>query len=255
MRWLLACALVVSVYMLPATASPAHALSADSVAFGASWDGPQNDLQHVVDTYIGTPGAIDVRHDFVGAHPGDLDPWFWVGSGFPAMMVAQIAGNANINELGWYLETGTKPLLGPGNHGVVFDGPASARISRVITFPTGTSKFGFYLDTHQLALTRAGLEEQVFYTNRFYNDIGPGGRGPVHAPSDGDVQALVFDVSKWKGDNTWLVCFEDLDSGQAITPCCDGTDDDYNDLVFVVTALGATPTRTLTFGQLKAHYR
>ena len=65
----------------------------------------------------------------------------------------------------------------------------------------------------------------------------------------------MFDVSRWKGPNTWLVCFEDLDAGDPITPCCSGTDDDYNDFVFQVTALGATPARTLSFGALKTRYR
>ena len=255
MRWLVACALAVSVFILPLAATTAHAASPVPVSFGASWDGSTHDLQHIVDAFIGVPGAINVKTDFVGAHPGDIDPWFWVGKSFPALMVAEVAGNADVNELGWYIETGTKPVFGPDNHGVVFDGPASTGNSSLVTFPTGTSKFGFYLDTHRTIGTEHGPVEETFFTNRFYNLNGPYGSGALHAPYDGDVQALVFDVSQWKGPNTWLVCFEDTNSGLAITPCCDGTDDDYNDLVFEVTALGATPTQTISFGQLKARYR
>ena len=95
---------------------------------------------------------------------------------------------------------------------------------------------------------------QYFFTNRFYNDKGEGGLGATHVPFDGDVQALVFDVSQWKGANTWLVCFEDRDSGLPVTPCCQGTDNDFNDMVFQISALGATPAQSLTFGQLKAKF-
>ena len=37
--------------------------------------------------------------------------------------------------------------------------------------------------------------------------------------------------------------------------CCSGTDNDFNDLVFQITAYGAPPTRSLTFGALKARFR
>jgi hypothetical protein len=72
---------------------------------------------------------------------------------------------------------------------------------------------------------------------------------------DGDVQALVYDISNIVHQaNTWLVCFEDLDSGAMPGPCCVGTDNDFNDMVFEVTALGATPVQPMTFGQLKVRY-
>lgn len=230
--------------------SPARAVSPVPVAFGTSWDGPAYSLQKIVDNYIGIPGAIDVQADFVGARAGDLDPWFWVGASFPALMVTEVAGNANTNQLGWYKETGVLPLIDGIDDGVVFTGSQGAGANVVVLFPGGTTKFGFYLDP----TPGNPAPHQRFFTNRFLNDIGPNGAGAVHAPYDGDVQALVFDVSRWKGPNTWLVCFEDLDSGKPITPCCTGTDADYNDLVFQVSALGATPAQTLSFGELKARF-
>ncbi len=255
MRWLSPCALAVIVFTPIAGVRSAEAASPVPVVFGTTWDGPGHSLQDVVDAYIGTPGAINVQTDWVGAHAGDLDPWFWVGGSFPALMITEVAGNANINELGWYKETFSRPVLDGIDDGVVFTGSQTGGASTVITFPSGTTKFGFYLDTHILVTTPGGPEEQVFYTNRFLNDIGPYGFAPTHAPYDGDVQALVFDVSRWKGPNTWLVCFEDRDSGLPVTSCCSGTDNDFNDMVFQVTAYGATPVRTLTFGALKAKYR
>ena len=138
---------------------------------------------------------------------------------------------------------------------MVFTGHESGGSDAIINFPSGLSKFGFYLNTHQQVGTPSGKKNQIFFTNRMLNDAGPFGYSATHAPYDGDVQALVFDVSQWKGANTWLVCFEDTDSGLPVQACCSGTDNDFNDMVFQVTALGATPVRSLTFGALKAQYR
>jgi len=255
MKWLHGLVVLTTLAALTTVAPAAHAVSPVPVTFGTSWDVPTNTLQMIVDAYLGTPGAIHVETDFVGAHAGDLDPWFWVGSSFPTMMVTAVAGNAATNELGWYHETYVRPALDGVNDGVIFTGAPSGGTITVVTFPSGTSKFGFYLNTHKMVTTPTGPQQQVFFTNRFLNDIGPAGAGATHAPFDGDVQALVFDVSRWKGPGTWLVCFEDLDSGNPIESCCSGTDNDYNDLVFQVTANGATPTKLMTFGGLKAIYR
>jgi hypothetical protein len=246
---LLAVAGVCSLALLPASAlagGPALA------TFGASWDGPSHDLQHIVDAYTGVPGALNVQSDYVGAHDGDVD---WVGTSIPALLITEVAGNADTNELGWYLEDGLPPRLDGVHDGVVFSGPQGSGSTAIVLFPNSTTKFGFYLDTHTQITTPTGQRDRVFYTNRHYNDAGLNGYGAIRAPFDGDIQALVFDVSRWKGPNMWLVAFEDLDAGGPITPCCTGTDDDYNDLVFQISALGATPTATVSFGALKARYR
>lgn len=255
MRWQFPFALAAIVFISLASVQPAHAAAPVAVSFGTSWDGPSHELQNIVDAYIGVPGAINVHTDYVGAHAGDQDPWFWVGSSFPALMITEVAGNANVNELGWYRETFSKPVLDGIDDGVVFYGSSGDGASTIVSFPSGTTKFGFYLNTHISISTPQGKTNQVFFTNRFLNDLGPYGYGATHTPYDGDVQAIVFDVSQWKGANTWLVCFEDIDSGFPVQPCCSGTDNDFNDLVFEISALGATPTTSLTFGALKARYR
>lgn len=234
----------------PMMVTPALAVAPIPVAFGTSWDGPTNSLQAIVDNYLGVPGALNVQTDFVGAHAGDLDPWFWVGNSFPALLITEVAGNANTNTLGWYRETGAMPVIDGSDDGIVFTGSQGAGSGTVVVFPSTMTRFGFYLDPLPMKQT----PHQRFFTNRFLNDIGPAGAGAIHAPFDGDVQALVYDVSRWKGPNTWLVCFEDLDSGRAITPCCTGTDADYNDMVFEITALGATPAKTMSFGELKTRF-
>lgn len=235
--------------------APAQAASPVPVVFGTTWDVPAVTLQSIVDSYLGAPGLINAATDYVGHDAGEPDPWFWIDSRFSAMLVREVAGYANFNVLGWYLETGGPVTIDGVNDGVVFNGPDGSGAMRVVVFPAGVSRFGFYLDPKGAMDGQNAPQPEVFFTNRFLNDLGADGSGAIHAPFDGDVQALVFDVSQWKGANTWLVAFEDVDYGAAITPCCSGTDNDYNDLVFEVKAIGATEARALTFGALKQRFR
>jgi len=224
------------------------------VVFGQSWDGPSDGLQGIVDNAYGE-GIINLQADYIGAHPGDLDPWFWVGGQFSAYLVREIAGNANRNTLGWYVETGTKPVIDGVDDGIVFDGASGPGAMSVIFMPAAMTKFGFYLNPNGELDALNAPEPELFFTNRFYNDEGPDGSGALHAPAGGDVQALVFDISDYAGANTWLVCFEDVDSGAQPGTCCSTTDNDFNDLVFEVTAFGATPTQSVSFGALKQKFR
>lgn len=254
MRWFLAASVAVAALASPL--ATAQAAGPVNVAFGTTWDAPSTKLQNIVDSYIGTPGAINVSSDFVGAHTGDIDPWFWVDNKISALLVSEIAGFANNNQMGWYIEGTPNPTVIDGvDDGLIFDGPAGPGSSELVVFPNGAKKFGFWLNPNGPYSSLNAPEPEKFFTNRTYNDLGASGVGALHAPFDGDVQALVFDVSQWKGPNTWLVCFEDTDSGAPVTACCSGTDNDFNDMVFEVKALGATPTQTLTFGQIKSIYR
>lgn len=253
MRWVLAATLAAAAITSPL--ATAHAAAPLNVAFGTTWDAPSTRLQNIVDSYIGTPGAVNVTADYVGAHTGDIDPWFWVDNRISALLVSEVAGFANNNQLGWYLEDAVNPSVIDGiDDGLIFDGPAGPGSSALVVFPNGAKKFGFWLNPNGPYSSLNAPEPEKFFTNRTFNDRGPSGAGALHAPFDGDVQALVFDVSRWKGDNTWLVCFEDTDSGAPVTACCSGTDNDFNDMVFEVRALGATPAQALTFGAIKSKY-
>ena len=238
---------------LAASGRPARA--AVNVAFGTSWDGPDYTLQKIVDGLYG-PGHINVETDYIGAHDGEVDPWFWLGSQFSALLIREVAGNHNRNMVGWYVENGAHPaMLNDGIHdGAVFDGPASAGATRIVAFFTPMTRFGFYLDPNGPLDAPYAPQPECFFTNRQLNDAGPEGAGALHVPLGGDMQALVFDVSRYAGPNTWLVCFEDLDPGTNPGPCCATTDNDFNDFVFEVSAFGATPVATTTFGALKARY-
>lgn len=227
------------------------------VVFGPeSWDGPSFRLQNLLNTIYG-PGAINVATDYIGHDVGDLDPWFWLDSSFSAFLIREIAGNRNFNVLGWYEETGSPapPAIDGVNDGVVFDGAAGDGGVALITFNKPMTRFGFYLDPMGPGSIPYAPHPEKFWTNRRYNDPGPSG-SPLHLPNDGDVQALVFDISHITGQNHhWLVCFEDLDAGLNPSACCETTDNDYNDLIFEVRAFGATPAAPMSFGKLKQLYR
>ncbi|MCC6349405.1 MAG: DUF4114 domain-containing protein [Candidatus Eisenbacteria bacterium] len=246
-RWLL----LVACVLLLAAARPAAAFP---VVWGASWDGPNNELQKIVDAKYGV-GAINVQTDYLGYHAGDPDPWYWVDGGFEALIIKEVAGNANSNYVGWYKETGSMPVIDGIDDGLVFTGPANASNPPVFIALGAAQHFGFYMNPNGTYGAVNAPEPEKFFTNRFYNDRGPSGAGALHAPFDGDVQALVFDISRLRGPNTWLVCFEDLDTGANIGPCCAATDNDFNDFLFEVTAVGVTPALRLSMGALKIRYR
>jgi hypothetical protein len=248
MRRLSCVALLLGSVLLPATSS-----AEVPVVFGQSWDGPQYSLQSLVDAYYG-PGVVQ-SSSYIGTHLGDIDPWFWVDKNFAALLIREVAGNSNLNVVGWYIENGTKPVIDGINDGVVFDGPAGSGASAVIMLPAQKTKFGFYMNPAGRFDATNAPEPEAFFTNRFYNDVGPNGSGALHAPTNGDVQALVFDISTPMRPNTWLVAFEDLDSGaNPGLPGQSQTDNDYNDFLFEVTALGATPVKPASFGELKVLY-
>ncbi len=238
-----------------ATLLASPCLAGFTVVFGTSWDSPVNSLQNIVNARYGA-GNINVTTDYIGARPGDPDPWFWSDRSFSALIIREVAGNANRNYVGWYKETGSMPVLDGVDDGIVFDGPSGpGGFPVVIVLGPTVVNFGFFMNPNGPNGAINAPEPECFFTNRRYNDLGPGGSGALHAPSDGDVQALVFDVSRWSGANTWLVCFEDLDSGAQPAPCCTPTDNDFNDFVFEVTAIGTTPVAPISLGQLKARYR
>ena len=254
MRCLTGCVLALFVCAALCAAVPSQA--AVKVVWGESWDGPSKSLQSIVDGLYGA-GQIDVKADFLGAKAGEPDPWFWLDNRFSALLVKEVAGNADRNQVGWYEETGSIPVLkNDGLHdGLIFDGAAGAGAAAIVDFLKPMTRFGFYLNPNGPGDATNAPEPEKFYTNRTYNDAGPDGSGALHLPLGGDVQALIYDVSRFKGANTWLVCFEDLDSGA--NPGLPGqaqTDNDYNDFLFEVTAYGATPVQLLSFGALQTKY-
>jgi hypothetical protein len=249
-------AYVFALFICAALCAAVPSQAAVKIVMTDSWDGPTKNLQSIVDGFYGA-GQINVKTDYLGAKDGDPDPWFWLDNQFSALLVKEVAGNADYNQVGWYQEKGSFPVLKNDGveDGLIFDGPAGAGATAIVTFSKPMTRFGFYLNPNGPGDATNAPEPEKFYTNRLFNDAGPDGSGTLHFPWGGDMQALVYDVSRFKGANTWLVCFEDLDSGANPGPLGQAqTDNDYNDFLFEVTAFGATPVEPLTFGALKAKY-
>ncbi len=232
--------------------TPAFAAPASPELGGISWDGPTRTLQGIVDTRYGV-GHVNVSTDYIGAHPGDVDPWFWVGDQFSAYMVHELTGSHFHGVLAWYQECGARPEF-PGG-GIVFDAADGAGISSVIAFPQSIP-FGFVLDPMGGHGRPPGHSNQLIFTNHLYNDGWPRDPDDHQAPRQGHARALVFDVSAWSAPDTWLVCFEERDPGadpNRVEP--EHPEGDACDMVFEVRALGTTPVKTVSFGALKHRYR
>src|SRR5262245_17177846 len=233
-------------------AAAACGYASSRAVIGSSWSSPAGKLQSLIDDTYG-PGRINVQTDYLGANDDDDQVIVWNSIKATVVQVREISGTAHRPDFGWYLETGdgTPPVINGRDDGRLLKsgGPPNATLG----FGRRPRQIGFYLRT---ADAGSGLGPRTFYSNRLYNDAGPGGIGAVHEPFiGGDIQALVFHVSRWTRPDTWLVCFEDRDSGAHPGPCCDGTDNDYADFVFEVRAQSTTPVNAPSFGFLKTLYR
>jgi hypothetical protein len=247
------CLALLGSFLLTLTLAPSVSAQL-AVVFGETWDAPDETLQHILDNHYGA-GLITVETDYIGANVGDPDPFYWTGLGFDSFLVMEIAGNANLNLVGWYKEDGQMPIIDNIDDGVLFDGPSGAGHTVELEFGPDPVDFGFYMNPNGDQDAQNAPEPEHFFSNRLFNDLGPDGSGAVHAPYDGDVQAIVFDVSAWTQPFTWVVCFEDLDSGPIPSECCQGTDNDFNDFVFEVTVTAPVPVQPTTFGAIKRLYR
>jgi hypothetical protein len=250
-RGLLLAGLVIPILL---SAGAAHAMT---VTFGNSWDNVP--LQQILDARYGV-GVINVATDYEGHNPGDADPPYWQDVSIGGLIVREIAGYANANTMGWYAETlnGIPAIDGSGD-GVIFSGSMSQGAVATVAFPSGLTRFGFWLNPNGNQGSGAWAPEpEMFFSNRFYNDIGTTGAGATHAPFDGDVQCLVFNISHlYNGVPTYIVAWEDLDYGASITAAYTdtSTDNDFNDLVVEIQAASPVPVESASWGSVKALFR
>jgi hypothetical protein len=230
------------------------AFAAFPVTFGSSWDSAS--LQSILDAEYGV-GTINAATDYVGYNAADPDPYYWQDVGLDGLILREVAGYRNTNIMGWYEETFVQPVIDGVDDGVVFTGPMVQGQSVSIAFPSGTTRFGFYLNPNGAGDSTNAPEPEKFFTNRFYNDIGPAGCCPVHPPFDGDPQVLVYDISHlFGGRPTFVLAWEDIDYGSPITPAFTptGTDDDFQDLVVEIQAFSPVPDVQTSWGKVKSLY-
>src|SRR5262249_22740231 len=147
-------------------------------------------------------------------------------------------------EIGWYQEGAGTPAIDGRHGGIVLESWRLRGSHAVARIPAEVTRFGFYVE-------HAGGDEPLdegvsyhYYTNRQLNDRGLTGHGATHEPYGGDCQALIFDVSRWMGPNTWLVACEYSDSGAPVGTGANQSDNDYCDILFTVQAVGGGATAT-----------
>lgn len=227
------------------------AASAFTVSWGSSWD--HVSLQEVLDDEYG-PGVINAATDYEGYDGTGADPAYWEDAGITGLVIREIAGYSNTNTLGWYKEDlmGV-PMIDGIDDGVVVDGHISAGESVSITFPSGTTQFGFYMNPNGTGSSGVNAPEpELFFTNRFYNDLGPSGEGSAHAPFDGDPQCLIYNITHLNdGVPTYILAWEDLDYGGASNE----TDNDFQDFVVEIQAQSPVQNESASWGSVKAMFK
>jgi len=241
--------------LLLVTTLPATAASPVPVAIGRSRDGTLWDLQRIVDRAFGV-GRIDVRTGYIGAHAGDPDPWIWSTVPGKAIIMTLIAKKHPNGTLGWYCEQGGVPSLHGAGDGIVLERSRLRSTPTALRLPSSVRNFGLYVEREPGSTDIDGDgAPNVYFSNRLLNDQGSHGAGALHAPFDGDVQMLVYDISRLTTSDTWLVAVEYSDTGDSIGTQDGESDNDFSDFVFTISGVGVTPTQTSTFGRLKALYR
>jgi len=161
---------------------------------------------------------------------------------FASLLVVFIPLTALGFDLTWGTSWDTRPLQEilddeyGVDDGIVFDGPSGAGSTVSITFASGVTRFGFYMNP---------------------NGAGDGG-GAIHEPHDGDPQCLIYNITHLRGGvPTYVLAWEDLDYGSPVTPTYSWTarDNDFQDLVVEIQAISTVPIEQTTWGGVKALYR
>ena len=236
---------------------PMLAFAEFEVTWGTSWDNVP--LQQILDEEYGV-GAIDAATEYEGYLSGDGDPAYWVDTSLDGLLIREIAGHRRNNTLGWHADDLSGPPVIDGvDDGIIFDGPSGPGSTTTVQFPNGMTQFGIYLNPNGSGDGGANAPEpEIFFANRFYNDVGPDGSGAMHEPYDGDPQVLIFNITHLNGGTpTYVLAWEDLDYGSPVSPTGNWavTDNDFNDLVVEIQAISPVKTESSTWGDLKALYR
>jgi hypothetical protein len=216
-------------------------------------------LQKQVDDLLGR-GRVNVTRDWIGARLGDPDPFTLSNSGRNLSITLVNVDTPDLS-LGWYLENGSAPTIDGVDDAVLLNGLPRRGTEVLFRVPLSVPRFGFYI---------ADLEDDdgdddeeapvLSYATRLWNqslELGDCPTIPVNA------RMLVFDVSRWKGPDTYLFAVEKPedhstgDSGDDDSFMFNAKEADYkySNLLFLVSGVYVTGQRHLSFGQLKAIYR
>jgi hypothetical protein len=197
-----------------------------------------------------------VRTGYIGARAGDPDPWIWSTVPGKGVVLTLLAKKHPRGSVGWYHEQGGVPAIDGAGDGLVLERSRLRAAPTTLKLPASVKQFGLYVEREPGSTDIDGDGgAAMFFSNRMLNDAGPHGAGALRAPTGGDMQMLVYDISRFSGPDTWLVACEYSDAGAVIGTEDGQSDNDYSDIVFTISGVGVTATRSTTFGRLKALFR
>jgi hypothetical protein len=162
----------------------------------------------------------------------------------------------SVGTVGWYSERGGVPVLDGVHDGLVLDRSRLKTTATALRLPNTVKNFGFYVSRDAGGTGLDGdAEPYLYFSNRMLNNAGSAASAITHAPWDGDVQMLVYDLGRLVAPDTWLVACEYSNTAHVIGTGDGQSDNDYSDIIFTITGVGVTPTLATSFGRLKALYR
>lgn len=178
---------------------------------GQSWDGTNKNIGNCLlgnggctTQVVPAPGAIP----YWGSSTGAADQNFYLnhpgGGPNSATLKVEIAGNANINQFGWFAYNSSSGLIVSST--VLFNGSATGGASATFT---PTLDYGFFF---------VGSNGQKYYT--------------LSSKNTSDANKQHFAIFNG-GSGVYYLGIEDLDFGNS--------DKDYNDMIVKVTTATATP--------------
>jgi hypothetical protein len=191
-------------------------------------------------------GYLDGLGESINVGSDQLDASIWAsavsGNTLFTLMI-EVAAFSSQNSMGVYNAADPSPTPALFQ---MFPGAAAAGWYAVASFQTGGRLVVSLFDD------QSGYQGQTVYTGvnsqkfGFYIQ-GPGGTFYTQdGRNGGNAQALVYSGT---GNNVgdWWMCFED----QPFDPASS----DFNDAVLLLQSVAPTPTRSTSWGELKARYR
>jgi len=153
--------------------------SRNSLSYGSSWDGEPSpgDIENVLSTSTYANSLLEnIYTSVLDLKLQRVNRQTWTGLGVTTTLLAEYAGYAPNNAVGWY------DTSSPADTGLIYPGGSSAP-EEVDTLFSGQKTFGFYLDPNGDP------------ANRMFTEDSP-------------LQAVVYRVLDFS--NEYIVGFEDL---------------------------------------------
>lgn len=195
----------------------------------------------------GLQNYLNAQGESINVLTDQVDAQVWAqgasGNNVVTIMI-ELAGNAAANSVGIYNTNDAVPSLFQ-----IFPGVAAAGWFAVCSFQEAPTRVVVTLFDDN-----GGIQGQVTYLGADPNAYGfylqgPGGTfySEDYRNSGGSAQMLTY-AGTGNNFGEWWICFEDLDLATG------GSDQDYDDMVFITESVVPVATREVTLGYIKSLY-